>query len=421
MKAIADFATTAATWHRAVDSHLVPAGSPARPRGRFAARALLLVALVAFGRSAAAASAEYVIHISIDGLNASLLQSLIDDDTSGDFENFQRLIDEGASTFNARADYTQTTTLPNHACMVTGRPVERPAGQADTVHHGYTGNQTPHSTVTLHNAGNPHLSYVASAFDVVHDNGLSTALYASKKKFVLFERSYDARNGAADAIPPDDGRDKIDVYVNKVTFFRRNASKMHAAFLSRMAESPVNYSFIHYCDPDVVGHGRGWESTEWEGVIRSVNGYLGGIFDLIANESALNGKTAIILTSDHGGTRGNHFDPTDPANYTVPFFVWAPGVEAAADLYALNAATRLDPGAGRPDYGAAVQPIRNGDSGNLALQLLGLGAIPGSTINRNQDLAVASSSTSREDSKATSPQIGPSEPIPAGSVPTRAR
>jgi hypothetical protein len=157
-----------------------------------------------------------------------------------------------------------------------------------------------------------------------------------------------------------------------------------------MAASPVNYSWVHYSDPDVVGHEHGWGSAEWAGAVRNVDGYLGGIFDLIANSSALSGKTAIILTADHGGAGINHGDPLVPANYIVPYFVWGPGVEAAADLYALNPETRLDPGTGLPDYDAAVQPIRNGDAANLGLQLLGLGPVPGSTINANQDLAVSS-------------------------------
>jgi hypothetical protein len=351
-------------------------------------RALLLLALLAFVRPATAA--EYVIHVSVDGLNASELEALIDADTLGKFDNFKRLVDEGASTFNARSDYDYTETLPNHTSIATGRPVLKPASAATNVQHNYTSNGEPGSN-TVHNQ-HPDWPgvYVASVFDVAHDNGLSTALYASKSKFVLFDQSYDATNGAADAIPPDDGNDKIDVYVNKSTGFPANASNLHADFLANMAASPTNYSWVNYRDPDSAGHASGWGSAVWVDAVRDVDGYLGDIFDLIATQPALTGKTAVIVVADHGGTGTGHGDASDPSNYTVPFFVWGPGVAAGADLYALNVSTRLDPETARPDYDAAVQPIRNGGSGNLALQLLGLTAIPASTVNGNQDLAVAS-------------------------------
>jgi hypothetical protein len=55
--------------------------------------------------------------------------------------------------------------------------------------------------------------YVASIYDIVHDNGLRTCMFASKSKFVLYDQSYDGRNGAPDTVGADNGRDKIDLYV----------------------------------------------------------------------------------------------------------------------------------------------------------------------------------------------------------------
>jgi hypothetical protein len=121
--------------------------------------------------------------------------------------------------------------------------------------------------------------------------------------------------------------------------------------------------------------------------IGAVNTYLGQVFNLVETDSQLIGKTAIVLSADHGGSGTNHSTAATPAHYTIPFYVWGPGV-AHGDLYALNVGTRTDPGTGRPDYNASGQPIRNGDGGNLALSLLGLTSIPGSLINAEQDLRV---------------------------------
>ncbi|MEI6607468.1 MAG: hypothetical protein WCP35_19330, partial [Verrucomicrobiota bacterium] len=60
-----------------------------------------------------------------------------------------------------------------------------------------------------------------------------------------------------------------------------------------------------------------------------------------------------------------------------------------SDLYAINPTTRSAPAAAaNPPY-SGPQPVRNGDAANLALSLLGLGPVPGSTIDRAQDLGVA--------------------------------
>jgi hypothetical protein len=339
---------------------------------------------------ARAGAVDYVIHISVDGLRSDLLQTLLTNDGAGEYFHFQRLVDEGASTFNARTDYTHTLTIPNHTSMLTGRPVLQPSGQPNTVHHGYTNNSDPGPTDTLHNRGNPNVSYVASVFDVVHDNGLTTGLYASKSKFVIYQQSYNGATGAADTTGADDGSDKIDSYVNMFSGSPANAANLHAAFIQALSTNPRHYSFVHYRDPDTWGHTFGWGSSGWNSAVAAVDGYLEEIFNVVESSAVLQDRTVVIVTSDHGGGGSGHSDAAVLHNHRIPLFVWGASIRTGVDLYALNADTRADPGSGRPDYNASPPPIRNGDSGNLALHLLGLSPIPGSTINAAQDLAAQS-------------------------------
>lgn len=332
-----------------------------------------------------AVAVDHVIHVSVDGLRGDLLHDRIGNSPSL-YPNFARLVNEGASTFNARTDYGDTNTIPNHTSMLTARPVFQPNGAPDTTHHGYSNNSNPEASVTLHNSGNPNVDYIASVFDVVHDNGLSTALYASKGKFVIFEQSYDATTGAPDVTGFDDGRDKIDSYVQKSTGSPFNASTLHADFISDMATSEFNYTFLHYRDPDSAGHDNGWGSAAWDTAVQNVDGYLGDLLNLVETDAGLVDDAVIIVTSDHGGIGFGHGAASFAANYTIPFFAWGVGVAQGVDLYRLNRSFRGDPGAARIDYAAGMQPIRNGDSGNLSLDLLGLGAVPGSLINHKLDL-----------------------------------
>src|SRR4029434_1849458 len=98
----------------------------------------------------AADASTHVIQISVDGLRGDLLAAMLAAPPQTDLPNFRRFVTEGATTFNARTDYTETVTLANHTCMLTGRPVRQPAGQPDGVAHGYTANGTPAANVTLH-------------------------------------------------------------------------------------------------------------------------------------------------------------------------------------------------------------------------------------------------------------------------------
>ncbi len=246
--------------------------------------------------------------------------------------------------------------------------------------HNWTSNGEPSKNDTIHRKKG---EYVASVFDVAHDNGLRTAMYATKEKFSLFDTSYNWTNGAADNVGADNGKCKIDTY-----FCTESSTAVTEKFVADMKSEPFNYAFIHFGDGDAAGHAHGWGGAAYCNAIETVDGCLGTIFNFVTTDPKLKNNTVIILTADHGGKGKGHSDAKDPCDYTIPFFVWGTGVSAGKDLYTLNWASRMDPWTGRPDYKVAKQPIRNGDGANLALELLNLSAIPSSTINAKQGLMV---------------------------------
>jgi hypothetical protein len=330
--------------------------------------------------------AKYVIHISVDGAGSGYVQALVDKDMLPNFKRFQT---EGACTNHARTDFDYTITLPNHTAMVTGRPVLDKKGPSAAIpghlwiENGEPGDKTLHSNCK---------SYVKSTFDVAHDAGLTTAMYASKTKFKLYDQSYNEANGAPDMAAPDNGRDKIDVCV-----IEEKTELMTSQFIVSLHTKPANYNFVHFRNPDSAGHAHGWGSPEQVEALRIVDGYLGMIFSAIASNDALKDKTTLILSADHGGFGKDHSNNTDPLDFTIPFYTWGAGVQKGADLYKIND-TRQQPG--RPDFVIAnLQPIRNGDGGNLAMNLLGLGPIPDSYINAAHDLVVKKKEEKKDEKK----------------------
>ena len=310
---------------------------------------------------------EHVVLVSLDGFNPKAITML---GPSG-APTFYRLMAEGTSTLNARTTVERTQTLPNHASIATGRTVALPGG------HGVTFNEDPGNTI--HDSAG---QYVASAFDLVHDNGWSTALMAGKDKFAFYDRSWAATTGALDTTGPDNGRDKIDMYL------KASAVTTTTTIVGEMASAPRAFTFVHFHDTDTAGHTYGWLSPEYLAAVSAMDAQVDRILDAVAGDPDLAASTVVIVSTDHGGIGTIHSDVTLPDNYTVPIFVWGAGIDAGADLYVLNP-DRLDPGTTQPAYTAPVQPIRTGELANLVTELLGLGPVPGSTFNANQSLDVS--------------------------------
>jgi len=350
----------------------------------------------------AGGTVERVIHVSIDGLGSAWVNNNLT-------PNVMTLISEGTSTLNARADGDSTQTLPNHVSQVTGRPVQGADG------HGVDFNQWDDrvDTNTIHDEAG---EYVASVFDVVHDHGLKTAGFVSKRKLVIMDLTW-SDNGAPDTTGVDNGTDKIDVWL------RDEPALVTVAAIDELVADPPEYTFLHLRSPDQIGHANQWGSPEYEAAVQESDALLGDVLDAIANNADLAGTTAVIVTADHGGVDGldTHIDPLLPGNYTIPFVYWGPTVGEAVDMYADEAGVRTDPGAAHSpeNGGGTTAPIRDHDAANLSLELLGLPVIPDSVYN----LGAFVPDTVDPFADVTSPADGsigmaqPSQTDPSGTTP----
>ena len=188
---------------------------------------------------------------------------------------------DGASTLNARTAYELTVTLPNHTSMVTGRKIARSAGG-----HGVTWNDDRLVPATVQEAaGGP----VESVFSIVHGAGRETALFATKTKFSLWQRSW------PDALDRYEIREDADRVVARDV--RRDVRDFDRAF-----------TFVHLGHTDVVGHARGWMSPAYLDAVRAADGYVGRILDAIASAGET-GETLVVVTADHGGRGRTHANP----------------------------------------------------------------------------------------------------------------
>lgn len=302
--------------------------------------------------AAAAPPVGHVVLISIDGLNPNLI-------TTQRTPALVRLRRNGASTLNARTEYEKTVTLPNHTGMVTGRRVNRSAGG-----HGVTWNDAHRRPRTVQQAaGRP----VGSVFSVLRSNGRSAAIFASKEKFRIFDRSWGAG-------------------VDRFTLRTNNHDLMSLALRDVVTRKRA-FTFVHLSGPDAAGHANGWNSAAYRKAVHRADAQVGRLLRVLDSRPALKQDTTVILTADHGGRGHDHADRTMRANYKVPFFVWGAGAPRRADLYRLNP-DFAGPGKKRPGYHARRQPVRNAMAANLALDLLGLPAVQGSELNANQRLDV---------------------------------
>ena len=313
----------------------------------------------------AAAPADYVVLISVDGLRSDAL--LVEGAAA--LPNFERLR-QGASTLNARTDSAYTVTLPNHVGMLTSRIAVGKDG------HGWFTNAAPKLEETLLQRTGKDIQGI---YHVTSKAGVASAMLAAKPKFELFRQSWNTpENTLMDTMQmePDPALQMPELLT----------------VLDRSTNTRA-FAFLHLRGPDDAGHADGWNLTPGSPYMLSVaavDAEIGKLFAHLDAHPELKARTAIVVTSDHGGGiphTNHHGHGLMWVNYVIPFFIWTAAMTEAADLYAINPGQYMDPGIDMPtSIHIGPQPIRNADAANLCLKLLGLEAISGSTMNLQQQL-----------------------------------
>lgn len=258
---------------------------------RLVTRFLALIFSVCLACSLSAADtqrADHVFIISFDQGNPDLIRQ-------ADMPTFHQMAAEGAHDWNA---YTivPSLTLPSHTSMLTG--------------------VGPQAHQILWNDYQPQkgLVNVPTIFSLAKKQGLTTAMFVGKEKFkhLLLPGSVDTFVWPQ---PQDD------------------AKAVAKAFAAQVGTLKPNLCFIHFRDPDTVGHQTGSHSPEKLKALADCDVALKTIKDAIANAGLTN--SVIILTADHGShdfkdkggiTRGTH-GSAETADVIIPWIAWGAGVK----------------------------------------------------------------------------------------------
>jgi bisphosphoglycerate-independent phosphoglycerate mutase (AlkP superfamily) len=154
-----------------------------------------------------------------------------------------------------------------------------------------------------------------TVFSLAKAAGYKTAMFVGKEKFKHLELP-----GTIDELvwpQPDD-----------------DAKSVAKVFATEFAKTKPNVCFIHFRDPDTVGHKTGAYSPEKIQALKDCDEALKTIKDAVAAAGVLK-DSVFILTADHGShdakdkngkTIGSHGD-SRPEDVQIPWVAWGKGVK----------------------------------------------------------------------------------------------
>ncbi|HEY0711859.1 MAG TPA: alkaline phosphatase family protein [Polyangia bacterium] len=217
-------------------------------------------------------SRQHVVILSIDGCRPDAL-------TLARTPNLVRFGAEGARASRAFT-IPLSLTLPSHSSMLSGFDMER---------HGVTWN-----------IADPLMGYikVPTIFSVASEAGLRTVMIMGKGKFLTLQ------------LP-----NTLD-QVHEVGGDEEGITEQ-ALFVIRGRK--FDLMFIHFPNPDLVGHAQGWMSPPYLERVAKIDELFGRIVAVLPT------NTTMIVTADHGGHDFGHGEDSD-IDRRIPWMIRGPGI-----------------------------------------------------------------------------------------------
>ena len=213
-------------------------------------------------------SYKYVVIIGVDGAG-----SFYPDDT--DTPNIDRIFGEGALTHTMRVTCPTASSVSWMSCLHGVQPEN----------HGNLENITVESGVpyTMESKYPSILRVVKEAYP----NNEVSCLYA-----------WSGINGIVESGAGINKQKKGDLAI---------VEYIESGYLSR---SKPTLMYIHFNEPDAVGHNIGHLTDEYFASIEKIDGYIGRIYSAYAKAGMID-DTLFIVTADHGGIDQHHGGDTD--------------------------------------------------------------------------------------------------------------
>jgi predicted AlkP superfamily pyrophosphatase or phosphodiesterase len=248
-------------------------------RGSMHAVAIANAAVPPIGSEKPVWRIKHVLIISEDGLRLDAVESL-------HLKWHELLRKHGVWAAHALT-IRDASTLPAHASMLSG---------VDPKIHGLTWN-----------TWKPRQGYIKThtIFDDAREHGLSTAFFTGKTKL-------------RHIVPPG----TVGVY-DRPGYYCKKVADEAAQYL--MTEKPA-LTFVHFSDPDELGHRTGWMSKKQLSAIADSDKCLGILYEAL-EKSRMIEDTLVIVSADHGGHNHVHSGAT-LIDRAIPWIACGPGVRA---------------------------------------------------------------------------------------------